>query len=311
MALESLAPDQRAVLELVLRQGRSYSELAETLGIPGEAVRRRAHAGLDGLGAHDAPDTAERGRVADFLLGQLEGSERDHTLAMLSSSAPARAWASRVSEQLRPVARDGLPELPPAGEQAPAPRHGSSRLGGAVLLGSCAVLLAALVVWLVSRGDGAQSAATPARASRSPTSAPTPTPLAQIALKAVDGSKAEGLMQVNATRQGQLGIVVVARDVKPSPQGKAYAVWLTDARRKAFRVGFEDKQSGGGVGPKGTLAFSGPAPDTDSRRFTRALTRYDRLVISLESSDKTIRPASVVLSGSLKPLRAGGAAAAG
>ena len=44
--LDTLAPDQRAVLELVLRQGRSYGELSELLGIPERDVRARADAGL-------------------------------------------------------------------------------------------------------------------------------------------------------------------------------------------------------------------------------------------------------------------------
>ena len=47
--LQALAPDQRAVLELLLRQGRSYAELSELLGIPEPGVRSRAHAALAAL----------------------------------------------------------------------------------------------------------------------------------------------------------------------------------------------------------------------------------------------------------------------
>ena len=39
--LDTLAPDQRAVLELVLRQGRSYGELSELLAADDEEVRAR------------------------------------------------------------------------------------------------------------------------------------------------------------------------------------------------------------------------------------------------------------------------------
>ena len=42
--LALLAPDQRAVLELVLRQDRSYGELSELLGIPEREVREPAPA---------------------------------------------------------------------------------------------------------------------------------------------------------------------------------------------------------------------------------------------------------------------------
>ena len=52
--LDALAPDQRAVLELLLRQGRSYGDLSEMLGIPEETVRERAHAALEHL-APEAP----------------------------------------------------------------------------------------------------------------------------------------------------------------------------------------------------------------------------------------------------------------
>ena len=34
--LDRLPPDQRAVLSLVLDRGKSYAEVAELLGIPGE-----------------------------------------------------------------------------------------------------------------------------------------------------------------------------------------------------------------------------------------------------------------------------------
>ncbi|HWK25387.1 MAG TPA: sigma factor-like helix-turn-helix DNA-binding protein, partial [Solirubrobacter sp.] len=48
-AFDRLAPDQRAALELVLRRGRSYGELADLLGLPEETIRARARAGLAAL----------------------------------------------------------------------------------------------------------------------------------------------------------------------------------------------------------------------------------------------------------------------
>src|SRR4051794_41911666 len=67
--LDSLAPDQRAALELVVRQGRAYGELASLLGIPEAAVRERAHSALEAL-APDLPPPADAGELADFLLRQ-------------------------------------------------------------------------------------------------------------------------------------------------------------------------------------------------------------------------------------------------
>jgi hypothetical protein len=47
--LDDLPPDQRAVLSLLVRQGKSHAEIAEMLGIPQQAVRDRARAALDAL----------------------------------------------------------------------------------------------------------------------------------------------------------------------------------------------------------------------------------------------------------------------
>jgi len=68
-AFDRLAPDQRAAVELVLRQGRSYGELADMLGMPEETIRARARNGLTGL-APDVLPPPRVGEIADWLLGQ-------------------------------------------------------------------------------------------------------------------------------------------------------------------------------------------------------------------------------------------------
>src|SRR5215218_2821273 len=114
--LEPLAPDQRAVVSLVLGQGRSYSEIAELLGIDVDAVRARAQAGLAAL-AHDDGLPAEiTAPLADYLLGQQTERDAEATRGLLSESAPASAWATEVAARLEDVAPHGLPEVPaPAG----------------------------------------------------------------------------------------------------------------------------------------------------------------------------------------------------
>ena len=54
MSLDALAPDQRAVVQLVLQQDRSYDELAGLLGISTDAVRDRALVRGEGVEAHGA-----------------------------------------------------------------------------------------------------------------------------------------------------------------------------------------------------------------------------------------------------------------
>ena len=124
MSLDALAPDQRAVVQLVLQQERSYDDLAGLLGISAEAVRERARAGLDRVGGPPGDLTdEERGEIADYLLGQQSVSRREATRSLLSSSTAARRWAGRVSAAVEGIAKSPLPGLPEAegdDDEAPA-----------------------------------------------------------------------------------------------------------------------------------------------------------------------------------------------
>jgi Sigma-70, region 4 len=117
-ALERLAPDQRAAVELVLR-GRSYAELAGLLGISEDTVRRRARGGLEAL-APDLPPPARAGEIADWLLGQGDAPPLD--------DPGARRWAETVSAPLREVNGVLVPAIPAAGAPAPAPATPSAVL---------------------------------------------------------------------------------------------------------------------------------------------------------------------------------------
>jgi hypothetical protein len=108
--LESLAPDQRAALELVLRQRRSYAELADLLGLPETAVRARARSALEAL-APDLPPPPGAGELADFLLGQQDAAATERTRARLAADDAAQSWLVTVSAPLA--------ELAPAAEGTP------------------------------------------------------------------------------------------------------------------------------------------------------------------------------------------------
>ncbi len=130
--LDTLAPDQRAVLELVLRQGRSYGELSELLGIPERDVRARADAGLRAL-AGEADSGVDTGRIADWLLGQQPEAEAERTRTAVARNEPARGWAAAAAERLRELGGAAVPDVP-AAEDAPArpqPRPRPLRDGGA------------------------------------------------------------------------------------------------------------------------------------------------------------------------------------
>src|SRR5213596_3660881 len=168
--LDDLPADQRAVLQLLLKQGQTYEDLSGLLNIDADAVRARAHAALEALG----PDTGRRlaperrAEVSDYLLGQQTPSQRTATREHLAGSASARAWARVVTDSLRPLRADKLPDIPEEApeaeaEEAPAatgeapitepegqrdvarvPR--SSRLGGALLLGGIGVLVVVVAI---------------------------------------------------------------------------------------------------------------------------------------------------------------------
>src|SRR5256714_15644771 len=112
--LDALPADQRAVLQLLVKQGQTYDALSGLLKIDPAAVRERAHAALEALG----PDTGRRlaperrAEVSDYLLGQQSASERAATRDHLAGPAPARARAPGGAAALGPLAAGPRPAIP-------------------------------------------------------------------------------------------------------------------------------------------------------------------------------------------------------
>jgi hypothetical protein len=125
--MDELPPDQRAALSLLLRQHKSYAEVAALLGIAERAVHDRAHAALAVLAPRRARELTpeRREEIGDYLLAQQPGvAERLRTRAYLTSSEPARAWAAELAAQLAPLAGASLPEIPAS------PTAGAGAAGG-------------------------------------------------------------------------------------------------------------------------------------------------------------------------------------
>jgi hypothetical protein len=119
--LDDLAADQRAVLGLLIQQGRSYDEIAHLVSTEPAAVRARAHASLTALApVHDAADTGSSGsltpglaaEIGDYLLGQQSPAAQATTRQLLEASAGARAWARGVAGELQTLQGDRLPDIP-------------------------------------------------------------------------------------------------------------------------------------------------------------------------------------------------------
>ncbi len=324
---ERLPVDQRAVLQLVLGQRRSYEQIAAMLSIAPDEVRDRARAGLDALGPPTAVSDDQRGRITDFLLGQLPAGQSNAVRDTLGASPAARAWARVVSSELAPLASEPLPALgdeptrsaddpqPAAADRAPAPAGTpapeaprSSRAGGIVLLSVlAAAVIAAIVIFVFKPGSGSSSpphsdpvAATHSSATRSAANGSSSTTtsssqsahiVAEINLQPPDGGKLKGtafvLAQGSVKGLGVEAVNVPANTTKPRT---AYAVWLYNSPTDATRLGFVDP----GVGHNGKLAASAKLPADAAR--------YRLLVITLETGSVHKRPGPVVLEGKLSDI---------
>jgi hypothetical protein len=302
--IDDLAPDQRAVLQLLLKQGKSYDELATLLRISPDAVRERAVTALETLGPRDAPLPADRrAEVSDYLLGQQSASARQDTRDFLGGSAAGRAWARVVSGELRPIAGDALPEIP--AEQAEveeafealdartarrAEVQRSSRRGGALLLAGVALVLAAAIVLIVRGGDDdgdGERASTPSTQTQT-TGGGQPQVLNQINLEA-SGGNAAGVMFL-LRQDGELAVAVQAQGLAATTERRFYAVWLTGENRRARPLGFTPVVEGSGE-RRGRLEFASALP--------REVRQYQRLLITREASRNPSRPGTTVLSGPL------------
>ncbi len=128
-SLDNLPGDQRAVLEMVLKRGRSYADIAALLKLDPAAVRERAQIALDTIGPHTGQPPAHQHRVADYLLGQLRDSEAQEVRDVLADSPSDRGWARIVASELATVAGDNpLPEIP---TERSAPRERDAAAAGA------------------------------------------------------------------------------------------------------------------------------------------------------------------------------------
>ncbi len=104
---EELPADRRAVLQLLLKQGKSYDELGRLLRIDRHRVRERARDAVLHLGPPERKD-----ELVDYLLGQQTPSQQAASRALLEESAEARSWARGVAAELRGIGAGDLPEIP-------------------------------------------------------------------------------------------------------------------------------------------------------------------------------------------------------
>lgn len=249
------------MLELVLRRGRTYDEIAELLSIDRAGVRQRALAAFDALGPNTRVAANRRALITDYLLEALPAGVADEVREHLKASAGERAWARAVASQLEGLSDRPLPEIPTNGRRpqakakpdtpstksqkgAKAPRaevpvaaalsngaprerpRRASRLGGALLLGAgAAVAIALVLVFVVFNGGGNTHAASTAHhtsaSAHTTTASSSPKILSQINLKPPSGAKSPIGVAYVVRVKNQIGMLIGAQGLKPNSKKPA------------------------------------------------------------------------------------------
>jgi hypothetical protein len=244
---DQLSPEQRAIVELVLRQGKTYNELADMLNMPEARVRELARDALVELAPVSVRGVEEdwRGQLADYVLGQQSGPEATATKGHLRRSEAARSWARSLLDSLEQFYENGSVPAIPEGERkprraAPVEREPSERrpalapVGDPVMrrrlmfgAGALVLLLLIVGVWpvgLMTGDDDSSSADQPSAASagqNQPTSKNGQP--AGIAIVVQRGDKKQLLVQ--------------AANLAPSGQSEGYYVWLYNSPDDAKSLG--------------------------------------------------------------------------
>lgn len=309
--LDQLPADQKAVLQLLLKQGRSYEDIAGLLRLERRAVRERALGALHSLGAEAGADLPpdRQDQVADHLLGQQDPAQQAATREFLAGSAPGRRWAAAVAAELAPIAPAGLPEIPAepdAGRRAEPGTRGSrrdphpgpprsSRLGGAILLLTVLLAAGAAGFWFLRSDDEPAAGSEPA-ATQATTAAPEGAVEAQINLRPTRaGARAVGIAQI-VSANGNRGLAVAGQDLRAGD----YAIWLYTSETEAQLLGFAPQVTRDGV--LQGLAQSLPA---NYARFRELVVSRERVTDANRDAERT-RPGTIVLRGPISQAPPGG-----
>ncbi|CAA9511388.1 MAG: hypothetical protein AVDCRST_MAG67-2752 [uncultured Solirubrobacteraceae bacterium] len=311
-ALDTLNDEQRAVLQLLLRQGKSYDDIARLLKSEPAKIRARGRGAVAAVGPETSEISAERrDEISDYLLGQQSASQRAATREYLQSSAAGRSWARAAAASLEPIGGETLPDIPAEREEVAEAFDAlqrrtarqeavkrSSQLGTKLLLAGVGVILGVAVILALSLGDGddpgpaANTTTTPAATSTTAAVQTTPTGdkfevVAQGTLAPPDGGDTDAKGQVAIVRfpdNNQFRLALQATGLPPSSRrGSAYGVWLYTSDDKKQFLGFPDAR----VGNDGRLeTVSDLSPETPA---------YGAVLLTRETADKPTKPGTLVL----------------
>ncbi|HYI35820.1 MAG TPA: anti-sigma factor [Thermoleophilaceae bacterium] len=314
---DQLSAEQRAIIELVLKQNQEYEQLGTMLGLPTSRVRELAREALVRLSPVSAAavDDDWRGQLADYLLNQQTGPEATATKGHLRRSEAARGWARSVLDSLEqfydsaniPTIPEGEPAAAPRRERKPKaerkPRQKKDKAAGAGRLASldaiqrrrlmgggalALVLLFAVLVWPVGAltGGGDDDKPAPKKAAKGDAKI-----IGQLVLRPVGNTNSKDAgVAVVAERGGQRQLIVQAQ-LTPSKNRQAYEVWLYNSQNDARSLGAQVTDQ------NGTFQGAGPLPAN--------FERFKFIDVSVESVDQNRKHSgNSVLRGQLDQLQA-------
>ncbi len=259
---DQLSPEQRAIVELVLQQGKTYPELADMLGMPESRVRELARDALVELAPVSVRGVEEdwRGQLADYVLGQQAGPEATATKGHLRRSEAARSWARSLLDSLEQLYPNGSVPAIPEGERGRAKRAAPEPSAGPVAAGplasgdavmrrrllagaaAAAVILLAVLLWPIGLLTGDDDESTSNASSDN-------TPAAQTGNQNQNQAAATGQpagIAIVVDQGGKKQLLVQAAGLAPSGQNEGYYVWLYNSPNDAKSLGGQitDQQGG-------------------------------------------------------------------
>jgi hypothetical protein len=256
---DQLTPEKRAIVELVLQQGKTYPELADMLGMPESRVRELARDALVELAPVSVRGVEEdwRGQLADYVLGQQSGPEATATKGHLRRSEAARSWARSLLDSLEQLYVNGSVPAIPEGERGRAKRpaavaaHGaqpSSRglqrssfgagffgalgaAGGLIAAAALVLLLLAVLVWPIGLVTGGDDSPSSSSSGDNEAAAQGGNQNQQAATGQPAG------IGIVVDTAGKKQLLVQAAGLAPSGQNEGYYVWLYNSPNDARSLG--------------------------------------------------------------------------
>jgi hypothetical protein len=250
---DQLSAQQRAIVDLILKRGQGYDQLADKLDMPVGRVRELAVEALTNLAPVSARAVDEdwREQLTDYLLNQQQPPEAAATRGHLRRSEPARAWSRSVLDSLEHLYVNGdLPTIPTGdgGGSEPEPPKKKAAARGALspeaeaivrrrraigIAAIAAALVFIVLIWpvgLLTGGDDDGGGGDDRARARTEV-------VGAVRLNPVDAPRREADGVATVARTGDKLELSVQAAVPRTKRAEAYEVWLYNSADDARSLG--------------------------------------------------------------------------